>query len=118
MQMRNGKLNSEYRGLVHPSDTFLDVARPRSDARPDFRSVRGSESWEAIARRGVPVEGVTPTKSRNSPSPHKLHAYTHTEADSHASSKLRLNYKSSSKFAWDRQPQSIDTFSAISWYTP
>eukprot|EP00959_Pyramimonas_sp_CCMP1952_P255644 5339839-Pyramimonas_sp.AAC.1 len=35
---------------------FLDVARPRSDARPDFRSVRSeaSPSWEAIPRRGVP----------------------------------------------------------------
>eukprot|EP00976_Prorocentrum_cordatum_P049838 1005536-Prorocentrum_minimum.AAC.1 len=29
---------------------FLDVARSRSDARPDFRS--GRNSWEAIPRRG------------------------------------------------------------------
>eukprot|EP00959_Pyramimonas_sp_CCMP1952_P376632 7888546-Pyramimonas_sp.AAC.1 len=34
---------------------FLDVARPRSDARPDFKSVRAKRaSWEAIPRRGVP----------------------------------------------------------------
>eukprot|EP00976_Prorocentrum_cordatum_P101580 1192693-Prorocentrum_minimum.AAC.1 len=33
----------------------LDVARPRSDARPDFRSVRAKRAyWEAIPRRGVP----------------------------------------------------------------
>ena len=34
---------------------FLDVARSRSDARPDFRSGRAKRaSWEAIPRRGVP----------------------------------------------------------------
>eukprot|EP00959_Pyramimonas_sp_CCMP1952_P330965 6930875-Pyramimonas_sp.AAC.1 len=33
---------------------FLDVARSRSDARPNFRSGRAKRaSWEAIPRRGV-----------------------------------------------------------------
>eukprot|EP00976_Prorocentrum_cordatum_P073513 1181124-Prorocentrum_minimum.AAC.5 len=38
---------------------FLDVARSRSDARPDFRSGRAKRApgspWEAIPRRGVPA---------------------------------------------------------------
>eukprot|EP00959_Pyramimonas_sp_CCMP1952_P129408 2706306-Pyramimonas_sp.AAC.1 len=50
--------------------TFRDVARPRSDARPDFIY------WEAIPRRGVP--GRRPRNVKEVKTAHREYQSLHT----------------------------------------